>query len=126
MASDMQAPVLATTDPTNAVIGAPPPVEPAGQAGRLPPPQPPVSRAVALAWCLSAVVLVAGAAWGGYAVARATAFTPAHRAAAAWTGPLVVGALAVPAPGILLSYPGRGTQPDPPPANPPFRPPGAQ
>jgi hypothetical protein len=121
MASDIQAPVLATTDTTSAVIGDPPPVEPAGQAGRLPPPQPPVSRAVALAWCLVAVVLVAGAAWASYAVARATAFTTAHRAAAAWTGLLVVVALAVLAQGILLSYQARVTEPNAPSGNLAFR-----
>jgi len=121
MASDIQAPVLATTDTTSAVIGDPPPVEPAGQAGRFPPPQPPVSRAVALAWCLVAVVRVAGAAWVSYTVARATAFTTAHRAAAAWTGLLVVVALAVLAQGILLSYQARVTEPNAPSGNLAFR-----
>ena len=121
MASDIQAPVLATTDTTSAVIGDPPPVEPAGQAGRLPPPQPPVSRAAARAWCLVAVVLVAGAAWASYAVARATAFNTAHRAAAAWTGLLVVVALAVLAQGILLSYQARVTEPNAPSGNLAFR-----
>jgi hypothetical protein len=68
-----------------------------------------------------AVVLVAGAAWASYAVARATAFTTAHRAAAAWTGLLVVVALAVLAQGILLSYQARVTEPNAPSGNLAFR-----
>jgi hypothetical protein len=68
-----------------------------------------------------AVVLVAGAAWASYEVARATAFTTAHRAAAAWTGLLVVVALAVLAQGILLSYQARVTEPNAPSGNLAFR-----
>jgi len=66
-------------------------------------------------------VLVAGAAWASYAVARATAFNTAHRAAAAWTGLLVVVALAVLAQGILLSYQARVTEPNAPSGNLAFR-----
>jgi hypothetical protein len=67
------------------------------------------------------VVLVAGAAWASFAAARATAFSTAHRAAAAWTGLLVVVALAFVAQGILLWYQARVTEPNAPSGNLAFR-----
>jgi hypothetical protein len=124
MASQTQSPAPATTVTASPTAGGPPPAGPppagpvpagpASQTGGTPPAQPPVSRAVAGLWCLAAVVLVAGAAGASVAVARATAFSTAHRAAAAWTGLLVVVALAVVAQGILLWYQARVTEPNAP------------
>lgn len=121
MSSDTQTRRLDPAETVGSPAGMSITEEPAGQPGRPPSPQPPVSRRVALAWCLAAVVLVAGAAWASYAVARATAFNTAHRAAAAWTGLLVVVALAVVAQGILLWYQARVTEPNAPSGNLAFR-----
>jgi hypothetical protein len=57
-------------------------------------------------------VLVAAAAWVSYLVAKGVVFSTAHRAAAAWTGLLVVVALAVLAQAILLGYQARTGGPD--------------
>jgi len=121
MTSQTQSPAPATTVTTSPGVGGPEPAGPASQTGGTPPPQPPVSRTVAGLWCLAAVVLVAGAAWASFAVARATAFSTAHRAAAAWTALLVVVALAVAAQGILLWYQARVTEPNAPSGNLAFR-----
>lgn len=121
MTSQTQSPAPATTVTASPGVGGPEPAGPASQTGGTPPPQPPVSRTVAGLWCLAAVVLVAGAAWASFAVARATAFSTAHRAAAAWTGLFVVVALAVVAQGILLWYQARVTEPNAPSGNLAFR-----
>ena len=121
MTSQTQSPPPATTVTASPGVGGPEPAGPASQTGGTPPPQPPVSRTVAGLWCLAAVVLVAGAAWASFSVARATAFSTGHRAAAAWTGLLVVVALAVVAQGILLWYQARVTEPNAPSGNLAFR-----
>jgi hypothetical protein len=63
-------------------------------------------------WWLAAIVFAAGAGWAAVVVARGTAFSPAHRAAVAWTGLLVVVALAMLAQAILLAYQARTGEPD--------------
>jgi hypothetical protein len=77
----------------------------------IPPPEPPAGRGVALAWGLVAIVVAAGAGWASYVAARGTVFSPAHRAAVAWTGLLVVVALAVVAQALLLWYQARAGEP---------------
>jgi hypothetical protein len=62
-------------------------------------------------WWLAAIVFAAGAAWASVVVARGTVFSPAHREAVAWTGLLVVVALAVLAQAILLAYQARTGEP---------------
>ena len=85
--------------PTVQTAAPPPPLPPPGE-----PEQPPRSQKIALGWWIAVAVFVAGAAWASVVVARGTAFTTGQRAAAAWTGLLVVVALAVVAQVILLSY----------------------
>jgi len=102
MASETPNATLVTAETTNTATDGQASAARTNQIEGSPPPEPAVSRVVALAWCGAAVVFVAGAAWASYSVARATVFDTAHRAAAAWTGLLVVVALAVVAQGILL------------------------
>lgn len=98
MSSDTQIPVLDTAETTGPLAGAPP--------------RPPLNRRLVLFWWLGAIVLVAAAAWVSYLVAKGAVFSTAHRAAAAWTGLLVVVALAVLAQAILLGYQARTGGPD--------------
>jgi hypothetical protein len=98
MSSDTQIPVLDAAEPTGPLAGAPP--------------RPPLNRRLVIFWWLGAIVLVAAAAWVSYLVAKGVVFSTAHRAAAAWTGLLVVVALAVLAQAILLGYQARTGGPD--------------
>ena len=79
MSSDTQIPVLDAAETTGPLAGAPP--------------RPPLNRRLVIFWWLGAIVLVAAAAWVSYLVAKGVVFSTAHRAAAAWTGLLVVVAL---------------------------------
>ena len=98
MSSDTQIPVLDAAETTGPPAGAPP--------------RPPLNRRLVIFWWLGAIVLVAAAAWVSYLVAKGVVFSTAHRAAAAWTGLLVVVALAVLAQAILLGYQARTGGPD--------------
>ena len=64
----------------------------------------PLNRWLVISWWLGAIALVAAAGWVSYLVAKGTVFSTAHRAAAAWTGLLVVVALAVLAQAVLLGF----------------------
>jgi hypothetical protein len=72
---------------------------------------PPRRAGTTFGWWLVAILFTAGAAWASYAVARGTAFSPAHRAAVAWTGLLVVVALALLAQAILRAYQSQSGEP---------------
>jgi len=76
------------------------------------PSRPPLNRSLVISWWLGAIALVAAAGWVSYLVAKGTVFSTAHRAAAAWTGLLVVVALAVLAQAILLGFQARTGGPD--------------
>ena len=76
------------------------------------PSRPPLNRSLVISWWLGAIALVAAAGWVSYLVAKGTVFSTAHRAAAAWTGLLVVVAQAVLAQAILLGFQARTGGPD--------------
>src|SRR4029077_8393930 len=95
MSSDIDSPDLGTTLTKDPVSGQPP-ARTASPRRRRP--------GTRYGWWLVAILFTAGAAWASYAVARGTAFSPAHRTAVAWTGLLVVVALALLAQAILRAY----------------------